>query len=171
MCIVKKLKLMLETTYSIDAVFALRKTPILISLLFLILLACMQMTPFAFLLISDASYRWDERIWSLSETDQTKLVSSLPAECRIQDYHLTCSNKIEISLSNGVKVIFNGDEDDVTNGVVFNGDRLIFIESGRQYEVGYSYYEGLDFANASYEDVFARLASSIKPIFIVSFGI
>lgn len=165
----KKLKLMLETTYSIDAVFALRKTPILSSLLFLILLACMQMTPFAFLLISDASYRWDERIWSLSETDQTKLVSSLPAECRIQDYHLTCSNKTVISLSNGVKVIFNGDEDDVTNGVVFNGDRLIFIESRRQYEVGYSYYEGLDFANASYEDVFARLASSIKPIFIVSF--
>ena len=104
---------MLETTYSIDAIFALRKTPILISLLFLILLGCMQMTPFAFLLISDDSYRWDERIWSLSETDQTKLVSSLPEECRIQDYNMTCSNMTEISLSNGVKVIFNGDAEEL----------------------------------------------------------
>ena len=48
-CDMKRLKLMLETTYSIDAVFALRKTPILISLLFLIILSFMQMTPFAFI--------------------------------------------------------------------------------------------------------------------------
>ena len=37
-CDMKRLEWMLETTYSIDAVFALRKTPILISLLFLIIL-------------------------------------------------------------------------------------------------------------------------------------
>ena len=61
-CDMKRLKLMLETTYSIDAVFALRKTPILISLLFLIILSFMQMTPFAFILISDAPYRWDQKI-------------------------------------------------------------------------------------------------------------
>ena len=52
-----KLKLMLQTTYSIDAIFALKKTPILISLLFLIVLGCMQMTPFAFIFISDDPYR------------------------------------------------------------------------------------------------------------------
>lgn len=165
----KRLKQMLETSYSIDAIFALRKTPILISLLFLIILGCMQMTPFAFLLISDDSYRWDERIWSLTETDQNKLVESLPNDCQIQNYQLTCSNRTDIDLSNEVKVIFNGDGNQVINGVIFNQDHLIFIESGRQYEVDYSYYEGLDFSNASYEEVFAPLASSIKPIFITSF--
>lgn len=164
-----KLKMMLQTTYSIDAIFALKKTPILISLLFLIVLGCMQMTPFAFLFISDDPYRWDQRIWELSETDQEKFVSNLPKECRVEDYKLTCSDLTEINLSNDVKVVFNGDANELTNGVVFNQDRLVFVEQNRKYEVGYSYFEGLNFDDASYEDVFARVAKSIKPLFIVSF--
>ena len=43
----KKLKLMLKSGYSIDAIFELRKTPIIISLIFGIFLSMMQMTPFA----------------------------------------------------------------------------------------------------------------------------
>lgn len=164
-----KLKMMLQTTYSIDAIFALKKTPILISLLFLIVLGCMQMTPFAFIFISDDPYRWDQRIWELSETDQEKFVSNLPKECRVEDYKLTCSDLTEINLSNDVKVVFNGDANELTNGVVFNQDRLVFVEQNRKYEVGYSYFEGLNFDDASYEDVFARVAKSIKPLFIVSF--
>ena len=164
-----KLKLMLQTTYSIDAIFALKKTPILISLLFLIVLGCMQMTPFAFIFISDDPYRWDQRIWELSETDQEQFVSNLPKGCRVEDYKLTCSDLTEINLSNDVKVVFNGDANELTNGVVFNEDRLVFVEQNRKYEVGYSYFEGLNFDDASYEDVFARVAKSIKPLFIVSF--
>lgn len=164
-----KLKLMLQTTYSIDAIFALKKTPILISLLFLIVLGCMQMTPFAFIFISDDPYRWDQRIWELSETDQEQFVSDLPEGCRIEDYKLTCSDFTEIKLSNDVKVLFNGDANEITNGVVFNEDRLVFVEQNRKYEVGYSYFEGLNFDDASYEDVFARVAKSIKPLFVVSF--
>ena len=97
---------MLQTTYSIDAIFALKKTPILISLLFLIVLGCMQMTPFAFIFISDDPYRWDQRIWELSETDQEQFVSDLPEGCRVEDYKLTCSDFTEINLSNDVKVLF-----------------------------------------------------------------
>jgi len=164
-----KLKLMLQTTYSIDAIFALKKTPILISLLFLIVLGCMQMTPFAIIFISDDPYRWDQRIWELSETDQEQFVSDLPEGCRIEDYKLTCSDFTEIKLSNDVKVLFNGDANEITNGVVFNEDRLVFVEQNRKYEVGYSYFEGLNFDDASYEDVFARVAKSIKPLFVVSF--
>lgn len=164
-----KLKLMLQTTYSIDAIFALKKTPILISLLFLIVLGCMQMTPFAFIFISDDPYRWDQRIWELSETDQEQFVSDLPEGCRVEDYKLTCSDFTEINLSNDVKVLFNGDANEITNGVVFNEDRLVFVEQNRKYEVGYSYFEGLNFDDASYEDVFARVAKSIKPLFVVSF--
>lgn len=164
-----KLKLMLQTTYSIDAIFALKKTPILISLLFLIVLGCMQMTPFAFIFISDDPYRWDQRIWELSETDQEQFVSALPEGCRVEDYKLTCSDFTEIKLSNDVKVLFNGDANEITNGVVFNEDRLVFVEQNRKYEVGYSYFEGLNFDDASYEDVFARVAKSIKPLFVVSF--
>lgn len=164
-----KLKLMLQTTYSIDAIFALKKTPILISLLFLIVLGCMQMTPFAFIFISDDPYRWDQRIWELSETDQEKFVSDLPEGCRVEDYRLTCSDFTEIKLSNDVKVLFNGDANEISNGVVFNEDRLVFVEQNRKYEVGYSYFEGLNFDDASYEDVFARVAKSIKPLFVVSF--
>lgn len=164
-----KLKLMLQTTYSIDAIFALKKTPILISLLFLIVLGCMQMTPFAFIFISDDPYRWDQRIWELSETDQEQFVSALPEGCRVDDYKLTCSDFTEIKLSNDVKVLFNGDANEITNGVVFNEDRLVFVEQNRKYEVGYSYFEGLNFDDASYEDVFARVAKSIKPLFVVSF--
>lgn len=164
-----KLKLMLQTTYSIDAIFALKKTPILISLLFLIVLGCMQMTPFAFIFISDDPYRWDQRIWELSETDQEQFVSALPEGCRVEDYKLTCSDFTEIKLSNDVKVLFNGDANEITNGVVFNEDRLVFVEQNRKYEVGYSYFEGLNFDDASYEDVFARVAKSIKPLFVISF--
>ena len=164
-----KLKLMLQTTYSIDAIFALKKTPILISLLFLIVLGCMQMTPFAFIFISDDPYRWDQRIWELSETDQENFVSDLPEGCRVEDYRLTCSDFTEIKLSNDVKVLFNGDANEISNGVVFNEDRLVFVEQNRKYEVGYSYFEGLNFDDGSYEDVFARVAKSIKPLFVVSF--
>jgi len=42
-------------------------------------------------------------------------------------------------------------------------------KQNRKYEVGYSYFEGLNFDDASYEDVFARVAKSIKPLFVVSF--
>lgn len=168
-CDMKRLKLMLETTYSIDAVFALRKTPILISLLFLIILSFMQMTPFAFILISDAPYRWDQKIWQLTETDQDRFVDSLPVGCGVQSGTLTCSEFAEINLSNGVKVLFNGDVNEVNNGVVFNQDHLVFVEQDRQYEVGYSYFEGVNFDDASYEDVFGRVASSIKPMFVVPF--
>lgn len=129
----------------------------------------MQMTPFAFILISDAPYRWDQKIWQLPETDQDHFVASLPGECGVQSGTLTCSEFTEISLSNGVKVLFNGDANEVSNGVVFNHDGLVFVEQDRQYEVAYSYFEGLNFDDASYEDIFSRLASSIKPIFVVSF--
>ena len=120
-------------------------------------------------LISDDPYRWDQRIWELSETDQEQFVSALPEGCRVEDYKLTCSDFTEIKLSNDVKVLFNGDANEITNGVVFNEDRLVFVEQNRKYEVGYSYFEGLNFDDASYEDVFARVAKSIKPLFVVSF--
>ncbi len=167
--VMKRLKLMLETSYSIDAIFDLRKTPILISLLFLIVLSFMQMTPFAFILISDDPYRWDQKIWELLETDHDRFVASLPEGCNVENSILTCSEFTEIKLSNGVKVLFNGDANEITNGLVFKEDRLVFVEQDRKYEVGYSYFQGLDFDTASYEDVFSRVASSIKPLFIVSF--
>ena len=65
-----------------DAVFALRKTPILLRFLFLIILSFMQMTPFAFILIGDAPYRWDQKIWQLTETDQDRFVEIGRASCR-----------------------------------------------------------------------------------------
>lgn len=38
----------------------------------------MQMTPFAFSLLKDEAYRWDEKIWMLSDDEKAMIVESLP---------------------------------------------------------------------------------------------
>ncbi|MDE5977855.1 MAG: DUF1189 domain-containing protein [Turicibacter sp.] len=165
----KNIKLMLETTYSIDAIFELRKTSILISLFFLILISFMLITPFSFLLIGDNFYRWDDQDWNLSEGDRVLLEESLPKKCSIDNQILTCSQFVEINLSNGVQVLFNAEDSMINDGLIFNEDYLVFAEQGRVYKIAYSYFEDVDFQYATYEDIFSRLASSIKPIFIMPF--
>ena len=81
----KKLKCMLETSYSIDAIFYLRKSSILVSLVFLIILSIMQMTPTAFVLIGDAPYRWDLNVWDISESSQHLLEDNLPDDCVVNN--------------------------------------------------------------------------------------
>lgn len=170
-----KLKLMLRSGYSIDAIFELRKTPIIISLIFGIFLSMMQMTPFAFSLLKDDTYRWDEKIWELSDEDKTKIVESLP-DYYIKDGKLSSTEFYEINVNNDIKILFNGDENSITNGLVFNQDHLIFVENGRQYTLSYVPYEGTNFGDIrnmevsiAYDSVFAPFAKALKPIFIVPY--
>ena len=164
----KKLKLMLETSYSIDAIFHLRKSSIIVSLLFLVMLSIMQMTPTAFALIGDAPYRWDLNIWKVSETSKHVLENSLPTDCMVNNQLLSCKQSNVIELPEGIKVAFNSSQDQVNNGLIFNDDYFLFIENGNEYKLGYSKFEDLNFAETSYDDIFNRVASTIKPVFMPS---
>ena len=171
----KKLMLMLKSGYSIDSIFELRKTPIIISLIFGIFLSMMQMTPFAFSLLKDEAYRWDEKIWMLSDDEKAMIVESLP-DYKIENGALSNNEFYEIKVNSDVKILFNGDANLVTNGLVFNHDHLIFVEQGRQYDLSYGEYEGTNFGQlrqmdvaSGYEGVFAPFAKSLKPLLIVPF--
>lgn len=171
----KKLRLMLKSAYSIDAIFQLRKTPIIISLIFGIFLSMMQMTPFAFSLLKDDTYRWDEKIWEISDDEKAKIVESLP-DYYIQDGKLSSHEYYEIDVNENIKILFNGDEDSITNGLVFQQDHLVFVEQGRQYTLSYLPYEGTNFGDlrnmeisTGYDAVFAPFAKALKPLLIVPY--
>lgn len=68
----------------------------------------------------------------------------------------------------GIKVAFNSSQDQVNNGLIFNDDYFLFIENGNEYKLGYSKFEDLNFAETSYDDIFNRVASTIKPVFMPS---
>lgn len=164
----KKLKLMLKSAYSMDAIYELRKMPIILSLIFGILLSMMQMTPFAFSLLEDNTYRWDEKMWQLTNAEKAKVVESLP-DYSIVDGQLTSSEYHEIKVKDNVVILFNGDADTVNNGLVFSNDHLVFVENGRQYDLSYAPYEGTNFATVDYDGVFAPFAKGLKPLLIVPF--
>ena len=166
---------MLKSAYSIDAIFELRKTPIIISLIFGIFLSMMQMTPFAFALLKDDTYRWDEKMWELSDDEKSKIVEPLP-DYYIENGVLSDSEFYEINVNNNIKILFNGDENSVQNGLVFNHDHLVFVENGRQYTLSYLPYEGVNFGDirnmevsVAYDAVFDPFAKALKPILIVPY--
>lgn len=171
----KKLRLMLRSAYSIDAIFELRKMPIIISLIFGIFLSMMQMTPFAFSLLKDETYRWDQKIWELSDEEKVKIVDSLP-DYVISNGVLVNNEFYQITVNSDIKILFNGDANAIQNGLVFNHDHLIFVDQGRQYTLSYQSYEGTDFAvlrqmdvEDGYNGVFAPFAKALKPLLIVPF--
>ena len=162
----KKLKCMLETSYSIDAIFYLRKSSILVSLVFLIILSIMQMTPTAFVLIGDAPYRWDLNVWDISESSQHLLEDNLPDDCVVNNYKLSCKQSLDIVLQNEVRVAFNLPTSTVRNGLIFNEDHFLFVIDDMNYKFDYSKFEGVDFSNITYDEMFMRVASTIKPMFM-----
>lgn len=164
----KKLMLMLKSVYSMDAIYELRKMPIIVSLIFGILLAMMQMTPFAFSLMQDETYRWDEKIWKITNEEKVKLVEALP-DYEIVEGHLTSSEYYEIKVNDEVVILFNGDENTINNGLVFNNDHLVFVEQGRIYKLSYVPYEGTNFATVDYDGVFAPFAIALKPHLMAPF--
>lgn len=164
----KKFKLMFKSLYSMDAIYELRKMPIILSLIFGLVLSMMQMTPFGFSLMKDETYRWDEKIWTLTDEEKVKLVESLP-DYSIVDGHLTGSDYYEIKVNSDVSILFNGDANSINNGLVFNQDHLVFVEQGRQYQLSYVPYEGTNFATANYDDVFAPFAVGLKPHLMAPF--
>ncbi len=137
----KKFKLMFKSLYSMDAIYELRKMPIILSLIFGLVLSMMQMTPFGFSLMKDETYRWDEKIWTLTDEEKVKLVESLP-DYSIVDGHLTGSDYYEIKVNSDVSILFNGDANSINNGLVFNQDHLVFVEQGRQYQLSYVLFNG-----------------------------
>ncbi len=156
----KKLKCMLETSYSIDAIFYLRKSSILVSLVFLIILSIMQMTPTAFVLIGDAPYRWDLNVWDISESSQHLLEDNLPDDCVVNNYKLSCKQSLDIVLQNEVRVAFNLPTSTVRNGLIFNEDHFLFVIDDMNYKFDYSKFEGVDFSNITYDEMFMRVAST-----------
>ncbi|HAX73644.1 MAG TPA: hypothetical protein DCY20_08970 [Firmicutes bacterium] len=169
----KTLKLMMKSIYSMDAVYALRKAPILATIAMGILLSMFMMTPFAYSFLNDDTYRWDEKIWMITDEEKAEIVEMLP-ECEITDYKLSCQDSAKVVTENDITVGVNVDPNTITNGVTFNQDELVFVEQGRQYSMNYAYYEGVNFTEIKsvdtlegYEMLFKPFGQSLKPLMIV----
>ncbi len=163
----KTLMLLSKSAYSIDAIFELRKTPIILTVLIGLLLSMLQMTPFAFSFLKTETYRWDEKMWVITKEEQQEIMNSLP-DCSVSEGQLSCDESVHLKIRDQVQFSFNTEIEDKMSGVNFNKDHFVFSDGASQYPIGYAAFEGFEFGqDADYDELFNRVAVSIKPIFVL----
>ncbi|MGL4335553.1 MAG: DUF1189 family protein [Turicibacter sp.] len=169
----KTLKLMLRTVFSIDAIYELRKTPIIFTIIFGMFLSTLLMTPFAFSMLKDETYRFDEKFWMLTDDEKEEIMVSLP-DGKIQDGKLTVTESSKIKVRDDIAIGFNTNTANYVNGVIFESDQVTFVEQGRMYTMLYHYFEGLDFSELKKMDVeegydllFSTVAKGLKPLMVL----
>lgn len=133
----KKLKLIFQSIYSINAIYELRKTPILITLIVGMVLGIVQLTPFVFRFFDENIYRFDQSSWELDEDDRYRLVSQLPDSCLIRDGLLTCAEFEDFQVNEEVSILFFHLTEDLNNGIAFMENHLIFAVEGQHYMIPY----------------------------------
>jgi len=165
---------MFKAVYSLSAIYELRKTPIIITLIAAILLGIMHMSPFTILFLQEDTYRYDLTQWNLSDYEKEVLIDGLPHECGIEGDRLSCNEPYEFNVNEEVIIRFNGDTDGIVEGLVFLEEQLIFIQQGHPYAVSYHKLEGINFGelkqlDEGYELLFMPIAEGLRGLLIVPF--
>ena len=169
-----RLRLILRAMYSAKAVYELRKTSILVTILIAIFLGVLQMTPFTIRFFGIEPYRFDLYIWELSASEKQQLVAGLPEDCYIIDATLNCNEKEGFIIGNNISIYFNDPEVKPYNGIVFMDDYFIFTAQGHSYLLSYQSFEGLDFGylqniDDGYEVLFNKIAHVLRGLLIMPF--
>lgn len=133
----KRLKLIFQSIYSIDAIYELRMTPIIITWVVGMVLGMVQMTPFVLRFFDEDIYRFDQRHWELDDADRYRLVSQLPASCLIRDGLLTCDEFEDFQVNEEVSILFFHLTEDLNHGIAFMENHLIFAAEGQHYMIPY----------------------------------
>ena len=165
----KTLKLILKAPLSIDAIFKLRKAPLLITLIVGIMLSTMQMTPLAFSFLKTDTYRWDEKMWGLTEENYQTILNELP-DCMVEEGTLTCTESMTLDVTENVVFGFNAELESKKSGIIFNETEILFSDGGGVYTLPYTAFEGFDFGgDVTSDDLFDRVAQTLKPMFVLPF--
>ena len=170
----KRLKLMFKAVYSLGAIYELRKTPIIITLIVAIILGIIHMSPFTIMFLQEDTYRWDQTQWLLSADDEASLIEGLPNDCRIEEARLSCGTPYEFQVNDHVIVRLNGETEGVVDGLVFMEQQLAFLQGGQPYVIPYHTLEGIDFdelktMDDGYEILFMSIAEGLRSLLIAPF--
>jgi len=170
----ERIKLIFKSLYSIDAIYKLRKAPFWMTFIAAVILGIIQMAPFTLLFLQVDTYRWDQNIWELNEEYQELMMMKLSNDCTILGGSLSCSEFHEFKLGENVIIQFNGENDNVLDGISFEENFFVFTHQGQPYQLSYQSLEGIDFSELQtkedgYDILFRTIAYELRNTLALSF--
>jgi len=113
--VVMKIKQILQGIYRSEAVYELRRTPILLTIFVGMLFGILHMTPFTLRLFLPQTYRFDLQIWDLNDELRDYFLQNLPEACYISNGVFNCHQLDGFAVGEAVDVYFNHADADISN--------------------------------------------------------
>ena len=141
-----RLKLILRAPFSLKAIYELRNTPILITIIMIILVGILHFTPFTISFMGILPYeRHLEQIWSITDEAPFQVIQTLPVGCNINDLQLNCPEIVKIQIRDDFSVLINQDDIVTNHGLIFMPNNFRIISNGTSQDFSYFHLQGLDF--------------------------
>jgi len=140
------MKLILRAPFSLKAIYELRNTPIIITMMMIILVGILHFTPFTISFMGTMPYeRHLEQLWGINDENPFQIIQALPMECNINDLAFNCSEVTTIEIGDDFSVLINHDNIITDHGLIFMLDRFQIVSHGTSQEFSYFHLQGLDF--------------------------
>jgi len=167
------MKRILESVFLTKAVFELRNTHVLVTLLVSIFLGILMFTPFTFMFFELSTYRMDVTNWQISGAEQEIIMAGLPVDCYFDEGRFNCAEDFFINVRQDLSISFGYKEEFPTNGMVFQETSLIFLTNDTAYDLSYNSFNGTSFADFvttdGYELLFNRVANGLRNELLLTF--
>lgn len=168
------MKKILQSIYSTNAVFELRNTKIIVSLLTSLCLGSLTFIPFTFLFFELGTYRFDQTNWELTEIEQDEIIQNLPNDCYFADAIFICDSDLVINLRSDLTIHFSDESVNLINGIVFTDSELQFFVNETVYHLSYQVFDNLRFdelisSTYGFDLLFNLIASEIRPQLLPTF--
>jgi len=143
-----KIKQIMRATFSLKAIYQLRKAPIFLTLVMSLIIGILHFTPFTLTLIGVEPYvRYVEQLWQLTPEARQWLIQALPQECFVSDLQLNCDSVLAYQLDDHFTLLINDETTAIERGLIFTANSIKFVGSDVMQEFSYFHFEGLDFGD------------------------
>jgi len=170
-----KINLIFRSIFSLNAIYQLRKTPIILSLIVSVFLGILHFTPHSIAFVGIMPHvRHIEQIWEL-DVDETKLefLSLMPRNCYIENAVFYCDTDFTIDtklMRFGYQAQMN-----IDNGLIFTRDYFYFVGHGNMEKFAYHYLNNVNFDELAadglegYEELMQTIALYLRRLWIIPF--
>ena len=169
------LKLMARSIFSLEAIYELRKAPIIMTLFVALMIGVLHFTPHSVAFMTQAPYiRHVEQLWGMTPEYRIDMINALPTDCAIVDRYLNCDTVINTSIHDNLSVLVNVDDKTLQNGLILMEDHFTFVGYGVRESFSYYLFEGTIFADVQqnpygYDFLMVQLSQLLRPIWIIPF--
>ena len=141
-----RMKLILRAPFSLKAIYELRNTPLLLTMIMIVLIGVLHFTPFTISFMGTVPYeRHLEQIWSISDEEPFQVIQALPVGCNIDDLALTCSDVAMVMIHDNLSVLMNQNNLTTDHGLILMQNSFQIVSYGTSQEFSYFHLQGLDF--------------------------